>query len=208
MNWKYKIIYLLCRLVKVAPISRSSTPNMFLKSLKFRLIEVILVLLGMITSISLSLVDKVMRARVGNVWRKRRIRKSESRKVITSCETKSLFFLGVMWTHFSTLFFTVVVDVCPLDLQIHNFLFHNSILNADMLLEWEISLFSFKIMSRLLFIESISSDTTYIDVKRQCYTASGWKIYVRIFLNICLCLFVVVVCLSGKILGWCLREIY
>lgn len=70
-----------------------------------------------------------------------------------------------------------------------------------MLLEWEITLFSFKIMSRLLFIESISSDTTYIDVKRQCYTASGWKIYVQIFLNICLCLFVVVVCLSGKILG-------
>lgn len=207
MNWKYKIIYLLCRLVKVAPISRSSTPNMFLKSLKFRLIEVILVLLGMITSISLSLVDKVMRARVGNVWRKRRIRKSESRKVITSCETKSLFFLGVMWTHFSTLF-SLSSSTSVHWTYRYTIFFHNSILNADMLLKWEISLFSFKIMSRLLFIESISSDTTYIDVKRQCYTASGWKIYVQIFLNICLCLFVVVVCLSGKLLGWCLREIY
>lgn len=120
MEWlKLRGFYLLCLLVNVAPISRSSTPNIFLKSLKFRLIEVILVPLDMITSISLSLVGKVMRARVGNVWRKRRIRKSESRKVITSCETKSLFFLGVMWTHFSTLFFTVVVDVCPLDLRIH-----------------------------------------------------------------------------------------
>lgn len=108
---------------------------------------------------------------------------------LASCGlTLALFFslsssTSVHWTYRYTIFF------------------HNSILNADMLLEWEISLFSFKIMSRLLFIESISSDTTYIDVKRQCYTASGWKIYVRIFLNICLCLFVVVVCLSGKILG-------
>ena len=71
-----------------------------------------------------------------------------------------------------------------------------------MLLEWEIwkfiSLFSLKVMSHLLFIESISSDTTHIDVKWQCYTASGWKIYVRIFLNIYLCFFVDDVVFVGK----------